>query len=398
MSPKAKRGRPPTLVYEPEPEPGPEITEDVVALPKKRGRLSKSSQKLLNAAQHDTTPLKKQRGRPAKLVQILSSNNPSDVTKPAKVRRGRPSKQVQAVADDNPPAGKRGRPVKNFTSPEHDLSGEDVADRTDSVEVDQEREGIEDQTEEENEYQEDEENEDWEEAMKEHWAFVKSLGSKGDKVSATEAKKGRLANELEKFVGCYIIRCPSLDDYELEETPTIDINLSKARPHVLESAVKFGVIEGTMILGATEQELDEYIEDVAAKGGIGEEFEHRNDDDDKGKGGLPGTKKRKSRPVGREKGPSKKKAKATSIGSRLHLRFRGRETYEGKIFFNPHAGHLDLIDSNCTQFKGVASMPYLGDKCEFMGFKVDAIASNVAEDWNNFSEHAYENERVSRWG
>jgi len=70
------------------------------------------------------------------------------------------------------------------------------------------------------------------------------------------------------------------------------------------------------------------------------------------------------------------------------------------IFFNPEKGYLDFTDSNYVAFKGVASLPAVGNKVPFegfKGFKVSAEAMTRAQPWSAFSEKVYEEQRTSRW-
>jgi hypothetical protein len=233
--------------------------------------------------------------------------------------------------------------------------------------------------------------EEWEATMEDHREFIASIKKK-------KAKKGPMSEreKLEKCQGSYVIRCEELSGgWDNCDSLNTDI-AAGPRAGILEAAVEFGKIEGTMLLAFNEADLDAYV--VTASEESESDMEDYDEDDDP----APASKKRKAptKATGAKasRGRPKKQAKTSAnTSNRLFFRLRGRETGEEVIFSNPHKGHLDFTDSEFVAFKGVGSMPAVGSAVPFEGFKVSADAATTAEPWSAFSEAAYEGERVSRW-
>jgi hypothetical protein len=236
--------------------------------------------------------------------------------------------------------------------------------------------------------------------MDEHRVFVAMLKSKngGKKTSRPMTMTNR--ERLDRCKGSYIVHCKALsENWDNCESLSIDIAAGPA-PNLLQAAVQFGIIEGTMLLAFEETLLNGYVGKVTQS----------EDSDDGGAASLDyyndvastsTSKKRKAatsppRPKpGR--GRPKKQANATRPATRLFIRFRGRDTGEGVIFYRPECGYIDFTDSDCVAFKGVCSMPAVGTKVPFEGFKVDSSAGTQVTPWSSFSESAHEEERVGRW-
>jgi hypothetical protein len=225
----------------------------------------------------------------------------------------------------------------------------------------------------------------WEEAMQEHSDLVA-------KIKKGKGKKSQPLN-IEQCKGSYVIRCDQLSsEWDNCDELSIDID-GGATPNILVAAVDFGIYECTMLLAVNEAELDTYVKTA-----------DKNEDSECGESDqeVPqstASKKRKAPPPKRGRGRPKKQPKTSDTTSkRLFFRMRGRDTSEGQIFYAPEKGHLDFTDDDFVAFKGIMALPAVGREVPLEGFKINAKAMSSAEAWSSFSEKAYEEERVSRWG
>jgi len=244
-----------------------------------------------------------------------------------------------------------------------------------------------------------EQEDQWEEAMDEHRDFIASMEKKnGKKVALTNREK------LDKCKGSYIVRCEDLSG-GWDNCNSLGIDIAAGpKAGILQAAVKFGILKGTMLLSFNESELDEYV-GTSGKYGNSDSDDDEDDEDSEGSYLSTATSSKKRKAPTKNavttkpgRGRPKKQAKGSApTSNRLHFRLRGRETGEGMIFFNPEKGYLDFTDSNYVAFKGVASLPAVGNKVPFEGFKVSAEAITRAQPWSTFSEKVHEEERTSRW-
>jgi hypothetical protein len=234
----------------------------------------------------------------------------------------------------------------------------------------------------------------WNEDMEEHHAFVAGLKKK---------KQGKLRpavitnrEKLDKCKGTYIVRCDQVsDNWDNCDSLGVDIDTGP-KPGILQAAVEFGIIEGTMLMAFNEAELEACLVTTrhGKSGHVGCSDGNRSSEDNAVISG-PTSKKRKQ--AAKSQTPRKHAKTAAATNNRLFFRFKGRETSGGCIFYNPHKGYIEFTDSDCVAFKGVGSMPAVGNKVLFEGFKTDARASTQAEPWSSFSEAVYEEENESRW-
>lgn len=252
---------------------------------------------------------------------------------------------------------------------------------------------------------EHEEDEEWAAAMEEHYEFVANLKKKQKKKKSGKVAVPSDKVRLEKCKGSYFIRCEELAaNWNNCDSLSIDIDTGP-QPDLLQAAVDFGIIEGTMLLAFHEAKLDAYIV-TAGKG------RYKNNSEDEGSEAeytlSKGPSKKRKAPAesalpkrGRGR-PRKQEITESSSSSsraskRLFFRLRGRETSENQVFYTPTKGYLDFTDDDFVAFKGVASIPAAGNKVPLEGFKISAEAASSADAWSNFSEDVYEEERVSRW-
>jgi hypothetical protein len=193
-------------------------------------------------------------------------------------------------------------------------------------------------------------------------------------------------------MGSYLIECKQLSEgWDIANDMTLDISDSSDQ-HVLEAAFDFGILEGAMLLSFSQAAIKEFTATLDDGGS-------EDDADSEEEQVVRGKRARKGSGNQRKKSAKSESSKRTRV---LHLQWRGRETGEGEIQLdddsNPsHVGQLEFTDATLTKFKGFTSIPSAGEKVEFLGYKVNAIPQQTAEDWNCFSESQYERQRVGRW-
>jgi hypothetical protein len=127
---------------------------------------------------------------------------------------------------------------------------------------------------------------EWEAVMEDHRELVASIKQK-------KAKKGPMSerDKLEKCKGSYVIRCDELSGgWDNCDSLNIDI-ATGPKTDILEAAVEFGMIEGTMLLAFNEAELDAYVA-VASEDSDSDDDAEDNDSEDDDL--PPASKKRKA--------------------------------------------------------------------------------------------------------
>lgn len=229
-------------------------------------------------------------------------------------------------------------------------------------------------------------NDRWAEVEEEHREFVKTAKKGAKKVNA----KSPTPAVLQKIVGSYVVRCEDIEEqWPSEHELTLDIAFGP-KDNVLEGAVSFNVIEGTMLLALSDDILDELDVDTL-------DSDDSDDSDEDDEDEEPALSKKRAAPAPKHKPGRPKKAKTNAQTRHIPLRIRGRETGEGEMFYDSERGHLEFTDNTYTRFTGVVGLPHVGPKVEFEGLKVDSEPQQQADAWEEFSERQYEYERVARW-
>ncbi|KAF4973833.1 hypothetical protein FZEAL_9212 [Fusarium zealandicum] len=250
---------------------------------------------------------------------------------------------------------------------------------------------------------------EWEKKMQVHQRYV-SATSEGDPSQRRDKKatkrKDAQTFDLGRCRGSYIIKCNAVSEGwspDIVGELTMDIGLIKHG--VLVADYHFGIIQGTMLLSQSEEQLD-----IVA--GTGDESDEDDSDDSVGYDEDDSDSEEKpkhkrsltqaavaSKEVDKSSGPAAKRRKMTpSVSRRVFYRLRGRETGEGEILHEPESGHLDFSNDSCTVFAGLAYyFPYIAKNVEFHGYKVSGLPKRRAKDWSGFSGAAYEYARKSRW-
>jgi hypothetical protein len=225
--------------------------------------------------------------------------------------------------------------------------------------------------------------------------------------------------KLNKCMGSYVIRCSEITDgWDNCDSLSIDI-AAGTKAGILEAAVKFGIIESTMLLafnqddfdacmasGNEEDENDKYVYDedygvyrkrqAAMASDESENDTYSYDEDDavyrkrntyEDDYGLHRKRKATANTTALKSGSGRQK-KQIKLGmdtsNRLFFRLRGRETGEGQIFFDANQGYLDFTDSGFVVFKGVGAPEHVGNRVPFEGFKLSKEAAVEAEPWSRF--------------
>ncbi|MBE3049255.1 hypothetical protein IMZ48_43500 [Candidatus Bathyarchaeota archaeon] len=159
-------------------------------------------------------------------------------------------------------------------------------------------------------------------------------------------------------------------------------------PKVLQAAVDFGMIEGTMIFALSDEALD-VIDNTPPDDQLeGYSSSEKNKEEDEDNEPNP-SGKRSASP--KTKPGDSKKQKADVPPRRVYLRIRGRETGEGQPF-SSERGYIDFTDDTYTQFKGVVDLPYMSDRQAFEGYKVDSRPRRKTKSWGKFDEGWWEEE------
>ena len=111
--------------------------------------------------------------------------------------------------------------------------------------------------------------------MEDHCKFVAGLKrKKGKKTALTEEEK------LKRCKGSYVVRCEELSgNWDNCDSLSIDISTGP-KPGILQAAVEFGMIEGTMLMASNEADLDAHVGALGGQEEIDSENYDENDDED----------------------------------------------------------------------------------------------------------------------
>ncbi|KAM5448748.1 hypothetical protein MaudCBS49596_005255 [Microsporum audouinii] len=324
-APARGRGRPPKAG-------GPATPKTVVlnaeGQPRKRGRPPKNGGPVTpKTIVLDADGQPRKRGRPPKNGIAAQTKPKSEATSPAPTdqvrKRGRPRKAEYVTGDaENAPAPPRGRPRKDDVT----------AARSNGA--------------------------------------VKGTPGRG---------RGRPpANPLQKFVGSYAIECPIVSEEWPDKAESMDISISTSDmdPCGLIASFTLGIVEGTMLLAATEEALDAFQSKVEHGS------DHESDED-----------------AECDEPPPKKIRSAPNDGAlRLYFKWRGRDTTGSEIYDGSmDLGTIEFLDGKAIQFKGEGGFPAMGSDCKFTGTRYDNEATTVPLPWSTFSDKAAQEANEARW-
>ncbi|KAK8163814.1 hypothetical protein IWX90DRAFT_415638 [Phyllosticta citrichinensis] len=204
--------------------------------------------------------------------------------------------------------------------------------------------------------------------------------------------------ESRRYEGSYIIQCDAIiNGYPTENELSLDICPGSSGS--LEAAYDFNIIEGTMLLALSDDEVanladsDGDEDDYDDYDGY-ENYEEEEEEEEEDLQPIPNGK----RSAPDASGPAKRRRIEPSNPRRLYFRMKGREAREGERFSNAESGHIDFLDDDCTKFVGLMyECCLLGRNVEFKGFKVSNTPEKEPEDRSTFSGAKYEYERRARW-
>ncbi|EFR00990.1 hypothetical protein MGYG_03991 [Nannizzia gypsea CBS 118893] len=206
-------------------------------------------------------------------------------------------------------------------------------------------------------------------------ADAKSNGAKG----TSGRGRGRPpANPLQKFMGSFALECLAVSDEWPDKIEAMDMSVSTSDldPCGLVASFNLGIVEGTMLLAPTEDELSAFQSKV--EGRTGSESDEDAECDEP---------------------PAKKVKSASDEDSlRLYFKWRGRDTSGSEVHdYSRDVGTVEFLDSKTIQFKGVGSFPALGSQCEFTGTRYDKEPTTVPLPWSTFSADAAQQANEDRW-
>ncbi|RAH52098.1 hypothetical protein BO85DRAFT_508115 [Aspergillus piperis CBS 112811] len=200
-----------------------------------------------------------------------------------------------------------------------------------------------------------------------------------DYLAALERMKGA-AGRNKSPVGSYIVDCEDIEGGwpSLAWDMVLEI-LDTQQKGKFHATFNFGVVIGVMVI--SEEHITETDEEE-----IGDDHEKIG----------KGTKRKK---IARKQSRPSKKAKGerTSEPYMYRLKLRCCETGEGQIFFEPEYGTIKFSDENFAAFTAEAVFPCVGSGITFTARKVSDNPCPSGEEWEDYSEEAYEYARVSRW-
>jgi len=220
-------------------------------------------------------------------------------------------------------------------------------------------------------------------------------------------------------VGSYMVDCQYIEKDWPDNAGEMTIEIRQAdEPGIFRATFDFGIIEGVMIMGADDEVVTQHCTELERDEwknyyGDGEEededeVEDEVDDEDedlvKDENDKPtNSAKRKANSPPKTRGRPPKKPKTPSITTRTttrtyHVRLRGRENGEGEICSLAAKGSIQFKGANMASFTGKADLPFIGNGVVFTARKTsDATPFGQGDQWEYYSEAAYESARIGRW-
>ncbi|KAK4070531.1 hypothetical protein Trihar35433_4998 [Trichoderma harzianum] len=201
---------------------------------------------------------------------------------------------------------------------------------------------------------------------------------------------------LDRCKGSYVVRCKEIADEWLSflKGRTFTMDIWTRDENTLVAAFDFGLIEGTMILGMTEDLLkdDPYESDQDDEARFSDEEEEEISLEEEMRRFLEWGSGRKRKRRDEAELEAKRQAKAMRRAAepvpefrqrRVYLRARGRRTDKGQVIYEPDAGHLDFRTDDCVEFAGrVYLMTWVGKNVWFYGYKVSDTPRVEPEDYD----------------
>ncbi|EGE05454.1 hypothetical protein TEQG_04330 [Trichophyton equinum CBS 127.97] len=192
-------------------------------------------------------------------------------------------------------------------------------------------------------------------------------GARGRRERRGEAEDGRPRTRCRSSWARLPWSCDTMD---------MAISASNLDPCGMIASFNLGIVEGTMLLALTQDELNAFHSKV--EGGSESDSEEDAECDE----------------------PPAKRVKSTADEDslRLYFKWKGRNTTDTEIHDgSTNVGTIDFLDSKTIQFKGIGSFPALGSQCEFTGTRYDKEPTTVPLPWSTFSDEAAQLANENRW-
>ncbi|KAI0380266.1 hypothetical protein F5Y04DRAFT_282030 [Hypomontagnella monticulosa] len=210
------------------------------------------------------------------------------------------------------------------------------------------------------------------------WEKQKEKADMEDEIMTKHSKyalMARLTNDPATWspVGSYAVTCGVIQDNsrgECGERIHMTLNIHEPDEYgYFWANLDFGVVEGVMILGSHQSDLDEYCAAV-------ERAEMAIDADDV----------ETQREL--DEAPQRKKTTSDlSNSNTLFFRWRGMETAEGDLLTNDESGIITFQDPEFTTFTGEMDISIVGDDVIFFARKVSGVAESRHASWLDYTEH-----------
>ncbi|KAK7541238.1 uncharacterized protein J3D65DRAFT_272101 [Phyllosticta citribraziliensis] len=234
--------------------------------------------------------------------------------------------------------------------------------------------------------------------------------------------------ELRHCVGSYLVRCDEIAKKEWWCSPRmLHLDISLGPDGILIGTFDFNLIEGTMLLGFSEEKLDELVariegkerrrrereakrnryrchkhedcwEDYPSDLDDDDEEEEEEEEEDELNACAAGTKRAAPDTTTTPSSSPASKRQRTTPSNAIHLprrifyRMHGREAGDEMIkrrpeyFSSPCAGLLHFADDACTAFSGMLDdNEFVGENVRFVGCKVPDVPQWSADPWSTFS-------------
>ncbi|KAK4085237.1 uncharacterized protein Triagg1_227 [Trichoderma aggressivum f. europaeum] len=237
----------------------------------------------------------------------------------------------------------------------------------------------------------------WEQQLERHREYVAQARvgepSKGP-------KKHPEGFSLDRCKGSYVIHCKETTEEYLSilKGHTLTMDIWSRDETTLCAAFDFGILEGTMILGMTEDLLkdDPFESDQDLEARFSDEDVDEIDPEEEIRRFQISANRRKRKATEAElaelaaKRQAKEMRRAAEpvpefLQRRVYFRLRSRLTAVGDINPAPEAGHLDFRSDDCVEFSGrVYLLSWIGKNVWFRGHKVSDTPRVEPEDWSSF--------------
>lgn len=250
----------------------------------------------------------------------------------------------------------------------------------------------------------------WDRQMMSHHEHVEELRSRADN---PDPKSGS-SFETHQITGNYLVNCEAIQ----HDWPVFSKQLHLRFYRSGRLAIfDLGIVVGLMVLGKTQQDVSEILEDgswdtdSSDEEDSGDENERGNLSSDEEKSNAEqasGHNEDSNHNSGDESDtspihstlhqPLKRQEMKSSHPRRVYFQWRGYNTMSGAIQFDPqnrNTGYLDFADDDATGFKGNILMEAtMRSPISFQGYKVPGLTGPLTMNWNALSHLASERAKL----